>query len=228
MHGPTHTIFDKLESNWCLEECKQIVQNFPMTESSNSSGKFYHTYKCWHFHKTSQVPIIKTFAENILKHSEEFEKIYNKPLNIDFIVLAYTSNNSEEMSVWHKDRHFMDGQFHISVQGNGNIDVKETEDEIINITVPNGTLWYLNATHYFHKIRPGEGIERFELCAPVNMRPEHRDWKIKAVTNDKWRHISGDNPEYTKFRKHIAQGVKEAVIRGTASNTSVAYAVNPD
>jgi hypothetical protein len=227
MVGPTHTIFESLDASWCLDECKKIVKDFPMTESSNSSGKFYHTYKCWHFHKSSNVPIIKKFSESIMMHKTKFEEVYNKELNIDFIVLAYTSDNSEEMSVWHKDRHFMDGQFHISVQGNGNIDVNDNE-KVFNVSVPNGTLWYLNATHYFHKICPGTGIERFELCAPVNMRPEHRDWKLKAVSNDEWRHISGENPEYTNFRKHIAQGVKEAVARGTASNTSVAYAVNPD
>jgi hypothetical protein len=227
MIGPTHTVFEKLDAEWCLTQCKQIIQTFPITESSNSSGKFFHTYKSWHFHKTSEIPIIKKFSELIMSHQDKFEKIYNKALNIDFIMLAYTEDNSKEMSVWHKDRYFLDGQFHISVQGNGNIDLNNEKD-IINISVPNGTLWYLNGSHYYHTIKIGTGIERFELCAPVNMRPEHREWKIKAVPNDQWKHIDGSNPIYTDFRRHISKGVEEAVARGTASNTSVAYPVSLD
>ena len=226
MHiGPTHTIFDKFDPKWCLEQCKYIINNFPMTESSNISGKFFHTYKTWHFHKTSQLPIIKEFTQVVDKHAVEFEKIYQKPLEVDWIVLAYTSDDSEEMSVWHKDRYYLDGQFHVTVQGNANIDV-DTGENIFHLQVPNGTVWYLNATHYYHKICPGSGNERFELCAPVNMRPELREWKLKANPNDKWQHVKGDNPEYIKFKEFLVNGQEQAVKKGTASNISVAYPVD--
>ena len=223
--GPTHTIFDSIDPDWCLSECRKIISDLPMTESSNISGKFFHTYKTWHFHKTSQLPIIKAFVEFTEKHREEFEKIYNKPLEIDWIVLAYTSDDSEEMSVWHKDRYYLDGQFHITVQGNANIDI-DTGKEKFNLKVPNGTVWYLNATHYYHKICPGNGNERFELCAPVNMRPEIRKWKLKANPNDRIQLVNGDNEEYMKLKQWLVSGQEEAVKAGTASNISVAYPID--
>jgi|TARA_R110000868_G_scaffold385262_2_gene653058 hypothetical protein len=223
--GPTHTIFDSFDSQWCLDQCQQIINDFPMTESSNISGKFFHTYKTWHFHKTSQIPIIKEFNNVVEKHKHQFEKVYNKPLEIDWVVLAYTSDDSEEMSVWHKDRYYLDGQFHITVQGNANIDV-DKDGEVFNLQIPNGTAWYLNATHYYHKICPGVGNERFELTAPVNMRPALREWKLKANPNDKWQHVKGDNPEYVKYKEFLVKGQEQAVRDGTASNISVAYPVD--
>ena len=55
---PTHTIFDKFDPKWCLEQCKYIINNFPMTES-DISGKFFHTYKTCIFIKQVNCPTSK-------------------------------------------------------------------------------------------------------------------------------------------------------------------------
>ena len=225
--GPTHTIFDKLDPDWCLEQAQWIVNNLPMTETSNSSGKFYHNYRCWHFFKDSEVPIVKEMVRLIQEQAKQFEEIYRRVPIPNFFVLAHTIDDSEEMCVWHKDRYFFNGQYHCTIKGNANISVDDGK-EVHNINLPNGTVWYINASEYLHKINTGTGNERFELCAPMNQRPEHVDMKLKGVVNNKWRYIDGNNEDYNNFRRGIAKGVEEAVKRGTASNTSVAFPTPPE
>jgi len=225
--NPTHTIFNKLNPDWCLEQAQWIVKNIPMTESSNSSGKFFHTYRCWHLHKTSEIPIIKEMNRLIEEQSKQFEEIYNRAPKTDFFILAHTIDDSKEMCVWHKDRYFFNGQYHITIKGNANISVDDGKD-IHNIDVPNGTMWYMNGTEYKHKINTGTGTERFELCAPISQRPEHVKVKIKGVVNNKWKYIDTSSEEYNNFRKKLAEGVEDAVKRGTASNKSVAFPTPPE
>ena len=93
----TNTIFDKLDSDWCIEQAQWIVKNLPLTESINNSGKFYHTYRCWHLHKSSEVPIIKKMNRMIEDQSKQFKKIYNRSPKTDFFILAYTVDDSKEM-----------------------------------------------------------------------------------------------------------------------------------
>ena len=226
--GPTHKVFAELDPKWCLEQARWIVDNIPMTETSNSSGKFHHNYRCWHFHKTSEVPLIASMVHLIEKHSSEFEEAFGHAPIPNFFVLAQTLDDSEEMCVWHKDRYFFNGQYHCTIQGNANISVDPGDGNIEVIDLPNGSVWFLNASNYMHKINTGNGSERFELCAPMNQRQEHVDMKLKAVSNNRWRYIDGNDETYTQFRADIAKGVEEAVQRGTASNTSVAYSVDID
>ena len=225
--NPTHTIFDKLNPDWCLEQAQWIIKNIPMTESSNSSGKFYHTYRCWHIHKTSEIPLIKEMNRLIEEQSKQFEEIYKRKSEIHFINLAHTVDDSKEMCVWHKDRYFFNGQYHVTIKGNANISV-DNEKEIENISVPNGTMWYLNGTEYKHKINTGTGTERFELLAPVSPRPEHVKIRLKQVVDNKWKYIDSTSEEYINFRRKLAEGVEDAVKRGTASNTSVAFPTPPE
>ena len=58
------------------------------------------------------------------------------------------------------------------------------------------------------------------------MRPELREWKLKANPNDEWQHVKGDNPEYVKYKEFLVKGQEQAVRDGTASNISVAYPVD--
>ena len=131
------------------------------------------------------------------------------------------------MCVWHKDRYFFNGQYHVTIKGNANISV-DNEKEIENISVPNGTMWYLNGTEYKHKINTGTGTERFELLAPVSPRPEHVKIRLKQVVDNKWKYIDSTSEEYINFRRKLAEGVEDAVKRGTASNTSVAFPTPPE
>ena len=50
-----------------LEQCKYIVNELPRTEKSNASNKFLiHTNN--KFHKSSNLPIMKKFREELEKH----------------------------------------------------------------------------------------------------------------------------------------------------------------
>ena len=180
MVEPTHNIFGKLDAKWCLEQCRYIVDKLPRTQVSNTSGKFFNTYEQWQFHKSSNLPIMKKFNEELEKHLPEWEKIYNRKAHINFFNLAYTKDSTKEMSIWHLDRYFYDGQFHLTVQGNANI---ETEKE--TLWLENGTLWYLNGSIYKHKINiNNEPIERFELCCPIYQHQKHVDTLMSCVKDD--------------------------------------------
>jgi hypothetical protein len=225
MEQPVYTIFDKLDPEWCLDQCREIIEKFPMTEKGNASGKFHDNYFCWHFHRDSQVPIVKKFIEIIDANKEKFEEIYGRECNAQWVSIAYTVDDSKEICVWHKDRYFFDGQYHITVKGNANLAVKHEDETVENIVLPNGTVWYFNGTRYLHTINVGKGEERFEICCPINQKVMTA--KIVATSNDEWKHVDGTNEYYKAMYKKVAQGVEQAVERGTASNKSVHYPVNP-
>lgn len=227
MSEPTHSIFDQLDPDWVKKQCEFIIDTFDPTETANSSGKFFHNYETWHFHKSSQLPIVRKFIEIIEQNSEKFEEIYGRECRTDFVLLTRTEDNSEEMCVWHKDKYFLNGQFHISVEGDDGF-VVEKDSEIEEITKVPGQVWYLNGTTYYHKITVGSGMRRLELCAPINLRSRYRDGKMLGVDfEDPFRYIDGNNEQYTAYRKWVAEGVEEAIKRGTATNVSVSYAVDP-
>lgn len=225
MEQPVYTIFDELDPEWCLQQCKEVIKEFPMTEKGNGSGKFHDNYFCWHFHKTSEVPIVKKFIEIIENNVDKFEEIYGRKCIPNWVSIAYTVDDSKEICVWHKDRYFFDGQYHITVKGNANLAVKHEDETVENIVLPNGTVWYFNGTRYLHTINKGKGEERFEICCPINQR--HMPQKILAMSDDKWKHVDGTNEYYQLMYKKVAQDVERAVERGTASNKSVHYPVNP-
>lgn len=222
---PVYTIFDNLDPEWCLEQCRWVTENFPMTEKGNGSGKFHDNYFCWHFHKTSEVPIVKKFVEVMEANVDKFKDIYERDCIPNWISIAYTVDDSKEICVWHKDKYFFDGQYHLTVKGNANIAVKHEDESVENIFLPNGTIWYFNGSRYLHTINQGQGQERFEVCCPINQRTLPQ--KYHAMSRDKWKHVDGTNEYYREMYKHVAKGVEEAVKRGTASNKSVHYPVNP-
>lgn len=223
--GPSHSVFKTLDPQWCRSQCEWIIDTFPLTETSNSSGKFYHNYRTWHFHKSSELSLVKRFITECENIKPQFEKIYAKPLDLHFVVIAETLDDSQDSCVWHKDGYFHDGQMHLSVSGGGNIDVEELHGED-NITLPDGSLWYLNASHYRHKIGRGTGNRRIEITAPLNMRPELAEWKTRAVEDGPYRQVHGDNPIFIDYRLKLSKGVRDAVRRGTASNASVGFSID--
>ena len=233
LQEPTHKIFHNLDPNWCLREAKRITQTIPMFERSNTSGKFYRTYHCWHFHRDSNEPLIQKFLELCEQQREIFTATYHRPLEIDFLILAHTPDSSQEMCIYHKDGHYFDGQMHLTILGNANIHVlhdtqfEPSPTEPVNlasgelIRVPNGTFWFLNSTRFTHKILPSTG-ERFELCAAVNYRKDLVHSMMRAVSEKPSRHLELIDEQFIEYRKGLIRAQLKATIERRASNSGVA------
>lgn len=183
---------DKLDPDWCLNQCKYVINNFPIYEKANNSGKFFKTYHTYRFYKDSSIPLIKEFVNIIEKFSNTFLKIYpNKKYYLEYISITHVLDSSKKMCVWHKDKTYFDGQFHITVLGNGHIKIYENGIES-TLKIDNGTVWYMNGSNYLHTIQQTKG-ERFEICAPNALRrPELKLWE-KSASNTKERYIIQTN-----------------------------------
>lgn len=221
MNKPTHIIVAKLDADWCKAQAKHIIDNLPMSETSNASGKFFHNYQCWHFDKSSELPLISNVNQIIEDNTKKFQTVFDRTPITNFAVMSYVEDSSEEMCVWHKDGHFFNGQYHLTIEGNGDIEV-ETENGIEVISVEPGTVWYLNGTEYRHKIKPTSG-PRIELCFPMNQLEEDVRIKRECVDPaDPNKLLSGDNPKWIELRKQQAEYVRRAVEAGRASNLTIA------
>tara|TARA_Y100001963_G_scaffold51182_1_gene71600 strand:+ start:2864 stop:3595 length:732 start_codon:yes stop_codon:yes gene_type:complete len=182
---PHYVTIGNLDADWCLEQCREIINTCPMYQKANNSQKFFRTYHQYRVYKDSQIPIVKKFVEMVEEFSDTFKETFpNKEYYLSYIYLAHTIDSSEPICVWHKDRAFFDGQFHITVLGNGNIKIKDGGIES-KIKVENGTVWYMNGTSYLHTIESTEG-ERFELLIPNAPRKR---------TLDIWERITSNTPE---------------------------------
>jgi len=218
---PCFLSLDQIDADWALEQAREIVKTYPRFERSNTSGKFFRTYECWHFHKDSDVALIREFVRLCEAHRSRFEAVFNRALEIDFIILGYTADSSREMCIYHKDGFYFDGQMHLTILGNGNIHVlgDSTGDHLLNF--PNGQFWYLNSSRYVHKIVPSQG-ERFELCAAVSYRKDLVKRMMPAVSKDPSRHLELNNPELLAYRKKLIRDQWLATQEGRASSDTVA------
>lgn len=221
MSNPTHIIVDKLDSDWCMSKAEEIIKDIPMSESSNASGKFFHNYKCWHFFKDTSLELIKEVNKIIEENAERFEKVFDRYPISNFAVLSVVDDASEEMCVWHKDGYFFNGQYHLTIEGHGDILV-ENENGIEEISVEPGTVWYLNGTEYRHKIKATSG-RRIELCFPMNQRENDVAAKKECIEpNDPLMYVSGSNPKWIALREQQSEYVRQSVKNGKASNTKIA------
>ena len=172
---PQSLYLDRIDSDFALQQAKWIKKHFdpyPLsTAYSDTGGRFYSNYKNYYFHKSSDIPLIKQCIKILTTHKDVFEKLYNRPMQLDWVYLAYTEDSSEEMGTNHYDSEvFWNGQFHCTIQGNANVLVYDESIENL-ITARLGTLWYLNSTEYVHRIKPTYG-ERFELLIPNGLNPK--------------------------------------------------------
>ena len=218
---PSHYLFDQIDGEWCLRQCREIISTLPMFERSNTSGKFYRNYECWHFYRDSQLPIIREFLRLCEAHSATFESVFHRPLQVDYIILGYTRDASQEMCIEHKDGFYFDGQMHLTVLGNAQIRIHVTDEKTEHIAVPNGRFWYLNSTRYLHKIVPSSG-ERFELCAAIGYRRDLVERLKSAVVEAPSRHLVLKDPELIAYRKRLIGDQIRATKEGRASNQRVA------
>lgn len=212
---------DQLDPLWCREQAKKMMDFHPCSERANASGKFYKIYQCWHFHKDSQWPLIQAFNDAVKQQVSNFEVRMEKALNYEFVVLSLVEEFNRPVCNLHKDGHFFDGQLHLTIQGNARIEVLTNNDQAQRLVFPDGQIWYLNGSHFPHKVLPVQST-RIELCAPVNQTYRDIQIKHKAVCNDRYRWVDGSHPEWIALRKKQAQYVKDAVSRKTASNLNIA------
>lgn len=227
MKGPIEHTFGRIGPSFCLAEAEKIVTELPFSERSNSSGKFYKTYKCWHFHKTSENPLIQEFVSQVNQNLEKLEEVYKKKFQLEFVILSEVTELNCPVSLWHKDGHFFDGQFHLSILGNARVEVEDDDGETLEILKEDGTLWYLNGSHYRHRLPPVKS-RRLELCAPNNQLPLDVEIKKSAIKDLKLGLVDGENKTWTELRKKQANHVLEAIEKKTASNLKVGeFSVDP-
>ncbi len=217
---PTHLNFSELDPAWCLSEAREIIHKIPLFQKSNGSGKFFSNYWSWHFHKDSQQPLIKKFVASLLEQQDIFQKTFGRPLDLNFIHLSYVEDAAQETCIFHRDGYFWNGQCHLTILGNANIEV-QNENETETLIQKNGRLWYLNGTKYLHRIKPTFG-ERFELLAPVSERPEDVQAKLACVTNTPEQWCDSSHPSWLELRARQVNYVKQSIQAGRASNLSVA------
>jgi hypothetical protein len=227
MKGPIEREFGYIDSAFALNEANAIVNNYPLTEKSNSSGKFYKTYNCWHFHKTSQNPLISAFVRSASSSFDYLESIFKKKFSLEFVILTEVLCIGEPISLWHKDGYFFDGQLHLTILGNAGIEVEDDHGQVSNIHKNNGTLWYLNGSHYRHRVSAIQS-RRLELCAPNNQLIDDIQIKKMAIIDHQLGLLDGNNKAWLELRKQQAKHVLKAIENKTASNLMVGdFSVDP-
>ena len=161
MYELPYVSIDELDPTWCLDQCYQIINTCPMFEKANKSGKFFRNYHTYRFYIDSELPIVKKFVEVIDNFSDIFCATYpNKEYYLGYVYLAHTIDSSEKICVWHKDKTYFDGQFHLTVKGNAKIKIsikEENKNYLFELKEKRKfdyeTFKYLNKEHYIKKIR---------------------------------------------------------------------------
>ena len=218
--NPTHITIGSIDPDYALTETKKIMENFPMTERGNASGKFHSNYCTRHFHVSSNLNIIKEINQ-IIFGDKSYQEIYNREPKPFMYRFSYVEDDSEPICTWHQDRFYFNGQYHCSLQGNGRLEVKDNENNIELIEVPNGTVWYLNGTEYRHRIKTGDGNERYEIVISNDDREYDANIKLQFLTGPE-RRLDSHNPSYIKYDKQVIEDIKGAIERGTYSGEYVA------
>ena len=217
--NPTHITIGSIDPDYALTETKKILENFPMTERSNACGKFHRNYCTWQFHISSNLPIIKEINQ-IIFGDKSYQEIYNREPKPFMYRFSYVEDDSEPMCAWHQDRFYFNGQFHCSVQGNGRVE-GDNGDEIVLAEVPNGTVWYLNGTEYRHRIKTGDGNERYEIVITNDEREYDANMKLQFLTGPE-RRIDIHNPLYEKYNEECIADIKDSLKRNNFSGSYVA------
>jgi hypothetical protein len=219
---PHSTFLGEIDPDFALENAHWIRKNIPLYDLSNTSGKFYRNYESYAFWKDSSQPLIKAFVESIIGNEKDFHFRHKKRLDLSFIYLSYVKDSSESICIKHKDGYWWDGQFHLTIQGNSNIEIEEGSLTSI-ITAKPGSIWYLNSSNYLHKIATTNCTsERFELLAPCGFREESRILHEQATTSTTERWIDSTHEAMVAHRKAAMEHMDRALKNKTASNLDVA------
>lgn len=220
MNDALFLVLDNANPEWVRSEALKMMEYHPSSEKANSSGKFYSIYECWHFHRSSEWPLIRYVIKTMELQTEIIRRVYAKNFHLEFFVLSRVSELGQPVSLWHKDGYFFDGQIHLTITGNANVDCKVGDQEQ-RLVFPNGQLWYLNGSNYEHRVPPTDS-ERIELCAPVNQRASDVEQKKMAIVKDGLGWVDGTHSGWTQLRRQQSDYVRKSVALGKASNLNVA------
>lgn len=230
--GPAYLSFTKIDSNWCLAQAQHIVRSFSVTQSGSSSGKFYDNYNQYLFHIESEHPLISRVRELIIEHQFSFEQVYKRPLKTEWVYLSCVKSGTGPICIPHLDGYWMNGQLHLTIQGQSCIHYWKTspyEDDSVKpqpLIFDNGSFWYLNGSEYYHSIfTPNKnqiGKDRFELLVPVEPR-NLEDYK-HCLSNCRFKYVDSQHPEWKKIKERQIMRQKESYKKKIASSpSSVGY-----
>ncbi|MEO0335325.1 MAG: hypothetical protein AAF202_02970 [Pseudomonadota bacterium] len=218
---------DKTDPIRALDLAKSLISKYDVTQCGSASGKFSHDYSQYLFHKSSDVPLIKEFVERVESHLGSLQQEYNRPFHIEWIYLTRTLKPQKEFCIPHKDGYWMDGQIHLTIQGEANIEVwsgggspyedEKAEPELLQM--PNGTIWYLNGSNYWHNAKTLEAElpeGRIELLAPVNPHgtEEYHDCLLPGPE----KRIDTNCENWKRIKMRHIQLEKEAQQDGSSSS----------
>lgn len=215
--GPYDLNLGSVNAQLALNQAEWIRDHLPFTQRANGSAKFYRNYISWGFWRDSQLPLIQDFVAVLEKGRDQFESIYQRPMQIGYIYLSYVEDASQEMCLWHRDGYWWSGQFHLTILGNAEILVREKGVET-RIRKDNGTVWYLNGTQYEHKIAADHIGPRFELLAPCGFREPSAQAHRNAATETPERWIDGRHPEFVREIESARIYMENSIRSGRASN----------
>ena len=213
------------------KQCRDIFKAFPPSAVGTSSGKFSKHYTVWQFYKDSQLPLIKETIALLEKAKKEFLRAFPyKVFSYQFVQITRCLDGRKQLSTPHKDGYWYDGQFHLTVLGNGNISIwpgpRESQADKQLIWLENGTFWYLNGSRYYHTInryaRPTnhKAYERIEVLIPLDSHGNQKEKdKLKsAASKDKNRFFYPDNKKFIKLKKSQIQYALKAYAHNRASS----------
>jgi len=176
---PTHKRFGKMDLEFCMEQAHWIMKNIPVSEQTELR-------RVWRFHKDSAVPLIQEAQLHINKVTKAFEETYRRSPSTTFFILTETLKDSDD-PIWFKDK-VSQGQMHFSIEGGSNIDI-DNGTKIKNVTVPEGSVWFLNSSQYMHRPVDTNGATRIEMFAPISQAPTYIKEKLTQVVDNKWKYL---------------------------------------
>ncbi len=235
----SHLVLDSISSEWAKSQAASIVENIPMTQTGSASGKFFKSYQQFLFHHSSSHPLIAKFRDTLFSNRLRFEATYNRPLQIEWIYLSYIQDPSENSCIPHRDGYWMNGQAHLTIQGNSGIRVWD-EDPYDNpnakfedLNFENGTVWYLNGTELHHSILTTScqdrrtNLPRIELLAPVE--PKNLEGYTECLSPCSLKFIDPFHDKWKQIKEKQAMRQQEAFQLGKASAPgSVGFANLPE
>ena len=210
------SIFDKIDPVWAQEQAKEIIETMPRFQRGVTTAKFYNNYETWKFVRGSTHPLIEKFFNLVDEHKDTFRKLYNRECNVHVCRLTYVQNASEEISVWHKDGKYLNGNMHLTINGNCNLLIRDEEKCVTHLQVPNGTYFFFNATEYQHTVKPTSG-ERIEATGFIDEYQASIDAYYAAAADHPYKLCDKNHPAWIAWEFKVYDYMKKSFADGKAS-----------
>tara|TARA_B100000287_G_C20597622_1_gene766751 strand:- start:397 stop:1089 length:693 start_codon:yes stop_codon:yes gene_type:complete len=209
------SIFDKIDPQWAQEHALEIFETMPRFQRGVTTAKFYHNYETWKFVRGSKHPLIKKFFDLIDENEKYFENIYKRKCNVHICRLTYVRDASKDISVWHKDGKYLNGNMHLTIKGNCNLLIKD-ENCTTHLQVPDGTFFFFNATEYLHTVKPTFD-ERIEACGFIDESKESIDAYYASAENHPYKLCDSNHPSWIDWKTNVYGYMKKSFADGKAS-----------